>query len=379
MHTPRPIATVRSGSRPRPLGRLSRLLLGLLLVAGCLPTESAQAQDAKTADPERAAAYRAQKEAATATFLDPEAPKKARLEAATKLGYPEDETFEAMLRIGADPAADDEIRWQALRQHRFDEDYLDVVLGILEDPEDGGDELVGDLIEDLTRRTISGLPAPIEQRIRAVLRDLLDDPHEQVRVAAYRSLVGGRDTVAVNRLVEALDAGEEEVTIPLAEAIDLLDQDGSIYHIRTLQPYLDHEDASVQARAARALAVDPVSQPRIVDLALDRTTPEEVRLHALRALAREDEAFAGYAIDLVADPEESATIRHAAMKSLTGRMNYRAVDEDHQIRFAETVERLAGDSVLEDGSDEELRREAAKLLAYLQKAFPAVERHYAFR
>lgn len=379
MHTPRPVEMVRSCSRPRVLDRVSWLLLGLLLVAGSFPADPAQAQEETLDDPESIALYQAQKEAATETFLDPRAPKKARLEAAANLGYPEDETFQAMLRIGADPKADDEIRWQALRQHRFGEGYLDVVLSILEDSEDGGGELVGTLIEDLSRRTTFRLSAPIEQRIRAVLRDLLDDPRERVRVAAYRSLVGGHDTVAVNRLVEALNAGEAEVPIPLAEAIDLLDLDGSIYHIRTLQPYLDHEDSSVQAQAARALAVDPSRRPQIVDLALSRKAPEEVRLHALRALAREDEEFASYAIELVADSEESATIRHAAMKSLVGRMNYREVEASYQIRFAETVELLIDESTLQSKSGELLRREATKLLAYLQEAFPAVERHYALR
>lgn len=379
MHTPRSIEMVRSCGRPRALDRVSRLLLGLLLVVGSLPAVSAWAQDETIDDPRRAVEYQAQKDTATETFLDPEAPKEARLDAATKLGYPEDETFAAMLRIGADSKVDDEVRWQALRQHRFDDNYLDVVLSILEDPEDGGGGLVGDLVENLSRRTTFRLPAPIEQRIRAALRDLLDDPREGVRVAAYRSLVGGHDTVAVNRLVEALNADPAGVPIPLAEAIDLLDLDGSIYHIRTLQPYLDHEDPSVRARAARALAVDPSRQPQIVDLARDRTTPEEVRLHALRALAREDEAFASYALELMADREESATVRHAVMKSLAGRMNYRDVEESQQIGFAETVERLIGESTLQGESGEELRGEAKKLLTYLQEAFPAVELHYALR
>lgn len=379
MHTTRLIETDRSRNRSRALECVRRLLLVLLLVTCGLAVDPARAQDERGADPLRAAVYQAEKDAATKTFLDPEQPKAARLLAAAKLGYPEDETFAAMLRIGADPTADDEIRWQALRQHRFDENFLDVVLGILEDAEYGGAIFVADVIQDLTRRTTFRLPSPIEQRIRAALRDLLDDPREPVRVASYRSLVGGHDTVAVNRLVEALNDRDGQVPVPLTEAIDLLDLDGSIYHIRTLQPFLDHADAGVQARAARALAVDPSSRSQIVDLARSRTTPEDVRLYALRALAREDEAFVEYAIELLVDREEDATIRHAAMKSIAGRMNYREVEEGHQVRFAEAVETLAVASTPPDKSSEVLQQEAAKLLAYLQKAFPAIELHYALR
>lgn len=373
MHTPGPIesAAIDTG---RPFTRALPLLL--LLVAGSVLAAPARAQDEPTVDLHTADASLAEKEAATRTFLDPQAPKEARLAAAANLGYPEDETFAAMLRIGADPAVDEDIRRQALLLHRFDEDYLDVVLTILEEPENTGPELVADLVENLSRRTTFRLPAPLEQRIRAVLRDLLDSPHERVRLAAYRSLIGGHDTVGVNRLVDALDAGEAEVPIPLAEAIALLDLNGSIYHIRTLQPYLDHPDPAVQAQAARALAVDPSSQPRIVDLANSRATPEEVRLHALRALAREDEGFAAYAIDLVADREESPAIRYQAMKTLTGRMNYRQVDEGEQIRFAQTVEALAAEPAFETKEGEALQREAKELLGYLREAFPAVRRHY---
>ncbi len=377
MLTPRLTALVRPYSRPRALDRWSRRLLALLVVACSLPAATARAQDDNSADPLRATEYRAQKESATEIFLDSAQPKEARLEAAKNLGYPEAETFAAMLRIGADAETDDEIRWQALQQHRFDDNLLGVVLNILEDPEDGGGELVGDLIENLSRRTTFQLAAPLEQRIRAALRDLLDDPRERVRVAAYRSLVGGHDTVAVNRLVEALNAGD--VPIPLDEAISLLDLDGSIYHIRTLRPYLDHADPSVRAQAARALAVDPGSRPQIVELAVDPAAPEEVRLHALRALAREDDAFVDYALALLADPDQPLTIRHAAMKMLAGRLNYRQVEESQQIRFAEMVESLARGSALETKSGEELRQEAEKLLAYLLQAFPAIERHYAFR
>ncbi len=379
MHVPYPCEVNRSRTRMRTLDRMSRLLSGFVLLVLASPAAPLWAQSEDLDDPRRAAEYRAQKEAATKTFLDAEAPKQARLEAATKLGYPEEETFHAMLRIGADTMADDEIRWQAMRQHRFDENYLDAVLDILEDPQDGGGKLVGDLVENLSRRTTFRLPAPLEQRIRAALRDLLDDSREQVRLAGYRSLVSAHDTVAVNRLVQALNDKDRQVPIPLHEAISLLDLDGSIYHIRTLQPYLDHKDSRVQAQAARALAVDPSRRPQIVDLALDQTTPEEVRLHALRALAREDEAFSRYAIELVADGGESAAVRYAAMKHLAGRMNYREVEADHQIRFAEVVEQLPEDSTLEGKSGEELQREATKLLAYLQQAFPAVELHYALR
>ncbi len=353
------------------LSPFGRMLLSVAVAACLTPAGSLHAQTAP-ADPE---AFGDAKRAATATFLDRGRPQEERLEALTNLGYPDDRTFAALLDLGLDRTQSDAIRWEALRRLQYGNTYLDVVLKILEDPKDGGEELDANLIADLSRRTVVTPPAKIRQRIEAVLRKMLDDKRDKVRLYAYRALVANHDAVALNRLVESLREGQR-VPIPLFEAIDLLDEDGSINHIGTLRPYLHHEDPRVRAKAARALAVDPESRPAIVEMARSAGSPEEVRLNALRALAREDSQFASYAIPLVADAGEDPAIRFAAMKDFAGRMNYNRVEAADQVRFAQAVEKLAADKSLRTEAGVKVKEAAQELHSYLRQAFPVIQKLY---
>ena len=354
------------------ISRLGRVLLGVAVAATCLTTVGPLQAQTTLADPE---AYRDAKSTATSIFLDRGRPQEERLAAAADLGYPDDRTLTALLSIGTDRSQGDPIRWEALRRLQYDDLYLDSVLKILEDPDDGGEELDASLIEDLTRRTTLPPPAQVRQRIQSVLRKLLDDKRDKVRLYAYRSLVSNHDPVAINLLAESLREGRD-TPIPLFEAINLLDLDASINHIGALRPYLHHEDPRVQARAARALAVDPESRPTIVELVKNPKTPEEVRLHALRSLAREDGQFASYAILLVEDARESLEVRSAAMQAFVGRMNYNKLDPADQVRFAQAVERIAADPSLRTPEALKVKVAAQELHAYLLQVFPEIQKFY---
>lgn len=349
-----------------------RILLMVVSILG-IPASSGLANEGKI-DPE---AYRAEKLEATRTFLDLGKPKTVRLEAAKLLGYPEDDTFEKLLRIGKDPDEDDEIRLVALERYRFDEKYLDTVLGILADPHDGGELLNAGLIDNISRRTTFRQPAEVRQRIQNGLRERLSDARPAVRLAAYRALVSTQDAAAISQLVEGMRV--DSPPIPLADAIELLHTDGSMKHLGTLRRYLNHDDPSVRAQAARALALDPESREQIVRMATDIDIPFEIRSLALRALAREDESFMQYAIRLMLNRRESADVRYLAMKTAVGRMNYHKVPVKTKISFAEAVKQLSSGQgpMTTDGRD--LAAEARKLFAYLLKAFPAIKRHYALR
>lgn len=350
--------------------RFRRLLLAFPAPLWLAATLHAQ----PTTPPDEAARKRESQRVATETFLDRSRPERERLATVPQIGYPDEETFAALLTIGADRGESDAIRWEALRKHRFDDKWLDLVLKILDDPQDGGEFLDWKLTEDINRRATFKLPAEIRQRIQATWRRLLDDPRDHVRLSAYRVLVANHDPVAVNRLSESLRA-RAQVPIPLHEAIELLDLDGSINHISALRPYLSNRDPKVRARAARALAVDPESRPRIVEMVTNPETPTEVRVHALRALSREDVRFGSYAIPLVENKREDGDVRFAAMRAFAGRMNYAEVETVEQIRFAQAVEQVAVDRSL--GS--RVRKEARELHEYLKEHFPEVKRFYERR
>jgi hypothetical protein len=358
--------------RPFLTHRLIGRLASVTLTVACFTLAARGAESAQPPDP---AAARAAKQAATQTFLDRSRPDAERLEAAARLGYPEDATFAALLAIGADTTQSDAIRLEALRRHRYDEKFLDVVLAILSNPRDGGVDLDTGLIEDVGRRTTFRLPVPVRQRVLGVIRTLLDDPRDRVRLQAYRVLVGAHDEGAINRIADAL---RRNVTppVPLAEAIDLIDQAGSVNYITALRPYLKSSNPAVQAQAARALAVDAQSRSAIVALATNAQTPVEVRLNALRALAREDQQFGDYALPLIERGETDPRVREGAMQAFVGRMNYTPVESATQIRFAQAVERFAADASLTVADGARMRSDAQQLHTYLQQAFPEIRKFY---
>ncbi|HEV2805764.1 MAG TPA: hypothetical protein VGW57_12640 [Chthoniobacterales bacterium] len=321
----------------------------------------------KVADAET---YRATKRAATATFLDSKRPDAERLEAAKKLGYPEAESA-GFLAVGTDRAQSDSVRRIALG-FVHPAKFLEAAVKILDDPDDGGEELDAGLIQDISRRTTFRIPMQDQQRIQNVERKLLADKRPKVRLFAYRALVGNHDSVAINQLADSLRQ-QHDVPIPLPEAIDLLHDDGSSNHLTALRPYLNHEDPGVQAVAARALALDPESRGKIVELATNPRSPDEVRVNALRGLAREDDKFPSYAIALVENTEDKPAVRLAAMQDFVGRMNYGKVNLEDQTRFARAVKKIAGEDAARSEDAGKLRETAKQLVGYLKKAFPALQ------
>lgn len=350
-----------------------------LLVLSVITCLVAGRIEAQPATPGEIAARLAVKRAATATFLDRKQPQEIRLAAVKNMGYPEDATLPPLLRVATDTKESDAIRLAAFTLLHVTEQYLDAALKVLNEPANGGADLHAGLIQDISRRVTFRLPDDIQQRIIRAFRKNLTDKRDKVRLFAFRAAVSNHDSVALGLLTESLRRGSG-VPIPVAEAIDLLDQDGSQNYIGLLRPYLASKDAHVQAKAAMALAVDPESRPQIVRLAESPETPTEVRLNALRGLANDDRDYARYAIALVANAKENPDIRYAAMHDLVGRLNYSNVPAEDQIRFAQVVEKLAGERTLSTTANgARVLKAAQELIEYLKKAFPAIQRFYAGR
>jgi hypothetical protein len=323
------------------------------------------------------AALQAAKTQATATFFDTAQPVAVRVQAIQRMGYPEPETFEKLLAVARTRAEDDQVRLAAMKRYRYDDRYVDTVVSIIADTTES-EMLASELIYDIARRTTFRQPAEVRQRLQTALRDRLDDPRDLVRLAAYRSLVPNHDTVAIDRLVDGVRDGTPP--IPLADAIELLDVDGPTRHVATVRPFVDHPDPKVQAEAARVLAVDPDNRQAVVALARDPQASREVRLKALRALAREDAEYFSYALRLMSNRGEDPDVRYAAVEGAMARLNYQDVAAEQQVVFAQAVEgimRNDPDRVTSEGKN--LAAEAKRLLAHLRRYFPAVRRHFARR
>ena len=359
----------------RMANRFTFLRRGCLLFGVILATTTPRSALHAQINPTNTEALRSAKNAAAATFLDRKRPEAERLQAANSFGYPDTKMLDALVALGTDPTQSAAIRWEALRRVHYGEKYLNAVLEILGNPKEDS-EFQAHLIQDLSQKTAFSITAHDQERIQAVERKLLGDKRDKVRLYAYRALVANHDLVAINQLVDSLRK-QQDVPIPLPDAIDLLDEDGSVNYIGVLRPYLSNNDPRVQARAARALALDPESRPRIVKLATNPKSPDEVRINALRGLAREDSGFVSYALRIVENTQDNPDIRYAAMHDLVGRLNYNKVEPADQVRFAETVAKLAGEpELLRSERGAKLKEAAEQLHLYLKQAFPEIKKHY---
>ena len=317
------------------------------------------------------------KQTATNTFFNKSKSRNDRLNAIKKMGYPEDETLNKLISLAKDKSEDKDIRLAALKKHIYDEAYFNTIMEILTDAAEPASLKAG-LIKDIGQRTTFRMPSEMRQKLQSTLRLNLDDPDESVRLAAFRVLVSAHDITAIDKIVESLRRGTG-VPIPIEDAIELLDVDGSGKHLTTLRPYLDNPNPKVQAQAARALANDPESRKKIVALATNNKTDKDTRKNALRGLSREDGNFMQYAINIILNTQESADIRYQAMKDAMGRLNYHPEPDTVKIQFAQAIEKVATGRPARTSDGKELTAEAKLLLPHLRKTFPAINRFYRLR
>lgn len=328
----------------------------------------AGAAGATAAPPVDPDAYRAAKEAATRTFFDSEETVEARVKAAEGLGYPDRQTMKRLLILGRNPEEPDAIRWEALRRYPWTPVLVSTVLEILEDPENGSEQLNADLLHDLSRRTVTIKDSQLRQSMQAAFRKRLDDSRDTVRLNAFYALISSQDHVAIAKLVDGMQEGSPPV--PAANAIRLLDMAGARRHFNTLRPYLNDDDIAVKAEAARVLAADADSRPVIQDLITNGRTPEAIRVEALKGMTRFDEKLASYAIPILRESDEPDSVRRAAMDAMVGQINYGRLEDSVEVEFAAAVDDLANDPT--DSVGPKTRRQAAVLLRNLRKASPAI-------
>jgi hypothetical protein len=293
------------------------------------------------------------------------------------MGYPEERTSQALIAVGADATEETAVRLAAFGRARSGERWFDAALTVLESQTDGDETMDSELIVQLGKRMTFRQTPEMRQRWQAAMRRLLDDPRASVRLQAYRTLVANHDTLAVSRISDSL-RDRQNVPVPVPEAVAMLDLDGPMNHVEVLRLYLEDPDLAVRAQAALALGIDDNSRATLVRYATDERTPVEVRVHALRGLARVGRSFPDVAIPLVENQRTNSRVRQEAMKSMVGVLNYNQIDAKTKIRFFDVLSTLAVDPQLLNVNDG-LGSEAKEVQAYLIRAFPEVKRHHENR
>ena len=163
-----------------------------LLVLSVITCLVAGRIEAQPATPGEIAARLAVKRAATATFLDRKQPQEIRLAAVKNMGYPDDATLPALLRVATDTKESDAIRLAAFTLLHVTEQYLDAALKVLNEPDNGGADLHAGLIQDISRRVTFRLPDETQQRIIRAFRKNLTDKRVYTNLTALTNAGTGQ-------------------------------------------------------------------------------------------------------------------------------------------------------------------------------------------
>jgi hypothetical protein len=310
-----------------------------------------------------------ERQAAVDEFADATKPDDLRLKALQRVEQPGVQYEPQLLDILRDKTRNDDFRWEAACIFPTSNEWIDAVVEILADPDNGGASLDSRLAEALRRRIVHRLPAQQKQLVLRTFRGLLDDPRPAVRLEAFRALVPENDEVAVKVLSDALQSAPDNPPIPLAEALNLLYAAGPSYHLNTLRPFLANPDPQVQFEAVRALAADAESQPRIREIVLDKASDTRVRQVGMEELARYNPVMADVALDLLDDENEQIPLRLNAARIYLAQMKKRPVEPDKQVRFADGFQALLSDY-------QETSNALEKLVPELQRDFPVIKEHY---
>ncbi len=309
-----------------------------------------------------------ERQAAVAEFADATKPDPVRLKALQHVGQPGIQYEPQLLSILRDKKRSDDFRWEAACIYPTSNEWVDAVVEILTDPENGGESLNSRLAEALRRRIVQRLPAQQKQLVQRTFRGLLDDSRPSVRLEAYRALVPENDEVAIKILSDALRSSPDKQPIPLAEAINLLYAAGPSSHVNTLRPFLANPDPQVQFEAVRALAVDAESQPRIREIVLNKASDSRVRQVGMEELVRFNPAMADVALEVLDDEQEEAPLRMDAARVFFAQMKKKQIEPEKQVRFADGVQSLLRDN-------QETSESLQKLIPELEKSFPAIKMH----
>jgi HEAT repeat protein len=175
----------------------------------------------------------------------------------------------------------------------------------------------------------------------SVLRELCDDPDDEIRTQALETLAQKKDHFAQQRLIEGLK-DPAKALVPEERALQFLGYDIHADYYPVIRE-IAQKTGNTQSKqeAIRLLSSDPEAAPLLVHIFRDKGEDAEVRnacAAALRAVAPLE--FERVAREAALDDDDSDEVRAASITGLTYFGNRAAVAQDSEL--CERLESIPG-------------------------------------
>jgi hypothetical protein len=166
----------------------------------------------------------------------------------------------------------------------------------------------------------------------ATLREVIDDPNEELRQRALGILAREKDAYVQKRLLEGLQSPDDALVSP-EKALQLLSYDVHAEAYPVAREILNQPPSPEAKREAlRLLSADASSAPVFEKLLRDKDEAREIRQISAAALqAVKPERFEEQARELLLDKNEHDDIQATALAALTHFGDEKSVAEDEQL------------------------------------------------
>ena len=173
---------------------------------------------------------------------------------------------------------------------------------------------------------------PHREDYLATLREIVDDPDEELRTRVLGILMREKDGYAQKRLLEGLQ-DPEKALVPPEKALQLLSYDVHAEAYPVAREILKKPpNADAKREALRLLAADANSAPVFERLMRDKDEDREIRQISAAALqAVKPKRFHEQARELLLDKKEYDDIQATALTALTQFGDQKAVAEDARL------------------------------------------------
>ena len=173
---------------------------------------------------------------------------------------------------------------------------------------------------------------PHREDYLATLREIVDDPDEELRQRVLGILMREKDSYAQKRLLEGLE-DPEKALVPPEKALQLLSYDVHAEAYPVAREILkDPPNADAKREALRLLAADANSAPVFEKLMRDKDEDREIRQISAAALqAVKPKRFQEQAREVLLDKKEYDDIQATALTALTQFGDQKAVAKDERL------------------------------------------------
>jgi HEAT repeat protein len=348
---------------PRSCSCLTSCVATALLTIAFVSSVAAQADRDLRKNPP--APFEGTREAAMEIFLNPAKDIRERYAAGLRLVGPTDAESAKLLEFAATPGNDPDLRLLALAAHRSREKPAEVMLKILENPQDERPEFIVELVTYANRWFFVDPSSVLAKKATFVLRSRLEDENEQVRIRTFEGLLSRGDAKAVDLVTQQLK-GTGEAKIPDYLAADYLRRADPRKHLGAFKVRYEKEVAKDQpepklvASLVKALSVDPELHPELITLMSAKTTNPSVKIASLDALSfYHAKDFPQAALEFLNDTDEKADVRKEAARTLLRFLN-RGTNEEkdkHALPYARALKKvLESDQNVPEAVKEDVRK-----------------------